>query len=97
MGRHGFPGIPRRFGMQLPLVAIFITHIYIYNCIHIYICIYAGAKLLLSCACAAHAQKRDRHIYIYIYTHRESLVRNHVLGIYRTSRHLFMRREGYSS
>ena len=20
MGRHGFPGIPRRFGMQLPLV-----------------------------------------------------------------------------
>ena len=22
MGRHGFPGIPRRFGMQLPLVAM---------------------------------------------------------------------------
>ena len=22
MGRHGFPGIPRRFGMRLPLVAM---------------------------------------------------------------------------
>ena len=27
MGRHGFPGIPRRFGMQLPLVAICARHL----------------------------------------------------------------------
>ena len=27
MDRHGFPGIPRRFGMQLPLVAICARHL----------------------------------------------------------------------
>ena len=44
MGRHGFPGIPQRFGMQLPLVAMVLreasalmrTSSYIYIYIYIY-------------------------------------------------------------
>ena len=27
MGRHSFPGISRRFGLQLPLVAICVRHL----------------------------------------------------------------------
>ena len=49
MGRHGFPGIPRRFGMQLPLVAMVlreasalmrISSIYIFIYLFIYLFIY---------------------------------------------------------
>ena len=38
MGRHGFPGITRRFGMQLPLVAICARHLR--WCVYLVIIIY---------------------------------------------------------
>ena len=60
MGRHGFPGIPRRFGMQLPLVAMVLREASaLMRISSIYIYIYV-------CHASAHAQDNNNYYYLYI-------------------------------
>ena len=80
MGRHGFPGIPRRFGMQLPLVAMVLREasalmrissiiIYISSIYSMYIFVMFFACIYLYCCVFYEIRsplKKKNTVYIYM-------------------------------